>query len=118
MAGLIPFNRNKSALDSNFSDFYNVIDDFFSDVWPSRALKQDTFKIDVEDKEKEYVVEAELAGFNKDDIELSINENRLCISVEKNETEEKKEGKYLHRERRYGSMSRSIYLSDIDSSKI
>ena len=118
MAGLIPFNKNKSIANTSLTDFYNVIDDFFNDVTPSRFLAQDTFKIDVQDKEKEYLVEAELPGFNKEDILLELNDNKLSISVEKEEKKEEANKNYIHRERKYGSMQRSIYLADVNGEGI
>lgn len=50
MAGLVPFNRNKLSVrpTGGFEDFYNMLDDFFSDRWfPRRSLAADTFKVDV-----------------------------------------------------------------------
>lgn len=59
MAGLIPFNRNNGRLaQSGFDDFYNMLDDFFSDSWMSdRSLLKDTFKIDIEEADNEYRIE-------------------------------------------------------------
>ena len=50
MTGLVPFNRkNTNLLSSGFEDFYNMLDDFFSDSWsPRRSLARDTFKINVQ----------------------------------------------------------------------
>ena len=52
MAGLVPFNKKNKEISTNtgFEDFYNVLDDFFSNDWPlRRTLTHDTFKVDVED---------------------------------------------------------------------
>ena len=67
MAGLVPFNRKiTNTLSNGFEDFYNMLDDFFTDNLPTRrSLDRDTFKIDVEEKEKEYQVKAELPGVKK-----------------------------------------------------
>ena len=70
MAGLIPFNRrnaNLARVGSGFDDLYNMLDDFFSDNWMAtgRNLLKDTFKIDIEEREFDYVVEAELPGAKK-----------------------------------------------------
>lgn len=43
---------------------------------------------------------------------MELNDGRLTISIEREESEERQEKKYLHRERRYSSMSRSIYLGN------
>lgn len=38
-----------------------MLDDFFNYNWPSpRSLTRDTFKIDVQENDNEYVIEAEL----------------------------------------------------------
>ena len=51
MVGLIPFNRkNRSLVRTGLGDFYNMLDDFFSDSHlPGRSLLQDTFKIDIKE---------------------------------------------------------------------
>lgn len=115
MAGLVPFNRKDRGLPtaSGFEDFYNMIDDFFSSDWPfRRSLAFDTFKLDVIDNEKEYLIEAELPGVDKKDITIEHNDGRLTISVLKDEKKEEKKKNYLHRERRYSTMSRTVYLED------
>jgi HSP20 family protein len=116
MAGLVPFNRKKSDLmNTGFDDFQNMLDDFFADSWPfRRSLAGDTFKIDVQDNGGDYIVEAELPGIQKKDIGLSIDDGKLKISVNKLETSEDKSKNYIHRERRYTSMVRSLALTDSD----
>lgn len=51
---------------------------------------------------------------------LSLNDGRLTISVQRKEEtkEEDKEKQYLHQERRYASMSRSVYLAEAASEGI
>lgn len=111
MAGLVPFNRKSSSLmTGGFDDFYNMLDDFFSS--PRRTLAGDTFKVDVQENEKDYLIEAELPGVKKDEIEVSLNEGRLGISIKREENIEEEKKNYIHKERRYSSMSRSVYLKD------
>jgi len=75
----------------------------------------DTFKIDVQEENGQYIVEAELPGIQKNDVNLSLDDGRLTISVNKEENIEQKNKNYIHKERRYSSMSRSIYLADADA---
>ncbi|MCL2751853.1 MAG: Hsp20/alpha crystallin family protein [Firmicutes bacterium] len=115
MAGLVPFNRKNNELartDTGFEDFYNMLDDFFNDGFmPSRNLLKDTFKIDIQEKDKEYLVEAELPGIKKEDINISVDDENLCISANRVE-ESTKDGKsYIHRGRRATSMSRRVRLA-------
>ena len=122
MSGLIPFNRRNTGLartGSSFDDFYNMLDDFFSDnMLSGRSLMKDTFKIDIEETDSEYSIEAELPGVKKEEIEMGVEHDNLCITVRRNE-EVNKDGKnFIHRERRYGSMSRSIRLANVNTGEI
>lgn len=116
MAGLIPFNRRNNELirsDAGFNDFYNMLDDFFSDsLMPSRNLLKDTFKLDIIEKEKEFLVEAEMPGIKKDEIDLNIDADTLCITVNRSEETDDEGKNFIHRERRFSSMSRRIRLAD------
>lgn len=114
MAGLVPFNKKGGRLvNSSFDEFYNMLDDFFTDNFLSRkGFGKDTFRVDVQEKEKEYIVEADLPGINKEDIGIELNDGRLNIIVEKEENTEKTDTNYIHKERRSTSMYRSIYLQD------
>lgn len=112
MAALIPFNRNLGIRTPGFEDFYNMLDDFFSDTWSKRSLAKGTFKVDVRDSEKEYLIEAELPGVKKEEVDIELFEGRLTISVNREENVQEEKGNYLHRERLSSSMLRSIYLAD------
>ena len=115
MAGLVPFNKKNKEISTNtgFEDFYNVLDDYFSNDWPfKRTLTHDTFKVDVEDNGNEYLIEAEVPGIDKKDINVELNDGKLMISITRDENSESKKKNFIHRERRYSYMSRSIYLED------
>ncbi|NLU48471.1 MAG: Hsp20/alpha crystallin family protein [Syntrophomonadaceae bacterium] len=113
MSGLVPFNR-WGLSRSGFEDFYNLIDDFFSNTWmPMRSMMRDTFRLDIQENEREYCIEDELPGVKKEEINLELKDDgRLTISVEREESLEEEKKNYVHRERRYSSMQRSIYLRD------
>ena len=117
MAGLVPFNRRRAGLANTgvvgFEDFHNMLDDFFSgSLIPNRNLLRDTFKIDIEERDGEYLIEAELPGIQKDEVNLSVEGDNLSISVDRSE-EVNNDGKnYIHRERRVTSMSRRVRLAE------
>lgn len=105
--------------DSNFVDFYNMLDDFFSDSFFSpRSLRNDTFKMDVKDLEASYVVEAELPGIKKEEIKLDYENDRLIISVESTQSVDEEKENYVHKERRRTSLQRALLLKNIDVSRI
>ncbi len=116
MAGLIPFNRKNNSLartNTGFEDFYNMLDDFFNDSWlPGRSLARDTFKIDIEETDSEYRIDAELPGVKKEELELGIEGDNLSITVNRSEEVNKDEKNYIHRERRSSSMSRMVRLAN------
>ena len=76
------------------------------------------FRTDIQDKGDSYLLEADLPGFNKDDIHIDIDGETMTIQAERHsEHEEKdKEGNYLRCERSYGSYRRSFDISGIDES--
>lgn len=117
MAGLVPFNRRWGLGRSGFEDFYNMLDDFFGDTWlPVRSLAGDTFKLDIQENASEYCIEAELPGVKKEEINLELKDDgRLTIAVEREEDFQEAKKHYVHRERRYSSMQRSVYLRDAKS---
>lgn len=115
MSGLTPFRRSSSLFRTDFPDFSNFIDNFFNDMWSfpfRRSFFADTFRIDVQESDKEYYIEAELPGVKKEDINLELDDGRLLISVERSENIDEENKNYIHKERRYASMQRSVYLSD------
>ncbi len=118
MAGLVPFGRRRPMLplsNTRYDDFFQVMDDFFNDASPFRRNPANqSFKLDVRENEQQYCVEAELTGVNKDEIRLDLDEGRLTIAVQREETSEESKGNYIHRERRFGTMQRSLYLGDVD----
>ena len=121
MFGLTPFNRNSTVRRTNneFVDFYNIIDDFFNDSFlPMRSLKNDTFKVDVKENDKEFLIEAELPGVKKEEVNLDYNDGRLVIQVKKDEQLNEEKENYVHRERRVSSMQRGIYLKNVKSDAI
>jgi len=87
-----------------------MLNDFFGDslMSPGRSLLRDTFKIDIDETEQDYRVEAELPGVAKEEIDLNADDKSLCITV--NRTEEVKRN-FIHRERRFISMSRRVRLA-------
>ena len=96
-----------------WTDFDKMFDDFFNEA--PTTLKM---KVDILDQEDKYVVEAELPGFNKEEINISLKDDYLTISVEHKEEKEDANGKYLRRERSAASYKRSFYIENIKEDEI
>ncbi len=120
MANLVPSNRrNRGLATTGFEELYNMLDDFFTDPWLRGARTvRDTFRVDVQATDKEYVVEAELPGVKKDEVSIEMNDGNLSITVQRSEKADEEGKNYIHRERRYSSMGRTIYLGDAMSEGI
>ena len=69
-------------------------------------------KPDVKEVENGYEVDIDLPGFKKDEITVQLDNGYLSISASKglDKDEEKKDGKYIRRERYAGSMNRTFYV--------
>lgn len=69
-------------------------------------------RIDVVKNEGEIVLRADLPGVKPDEINVEVEDGVLTVSGEHQEETEEKEERYLRRERRYGSFSRSMTLPE------
>ena len=93
----------KNFLKVNDS-FDNLFDDFF------RVSKKNVLKSDIEENDKEYLINIDVPGFSKDNISLDFEDGYLSVTAV-NKDEKSNEGvKYLHRERFYGKVSRTFYI--------
>ena len=109
MASLIPYSNYERALRRQFP--FDMFDELMAS--PLSAVNaNDAFKMDVEDTGTAYVVTAYLAGVNREEIDVELNEGRLSISVEKSESEETQDKNFLHKESHAWSASRGVYLKD------
>lgn len=106
-----PF-REMEELEKNF--FENPFGAFFS----NGDLAE--FKTDVTDEGDHYLLEADLPGFDKKDIQLDISGDMLTIKAERHSKfeEKDKKDKIVRVERSYGSYSRQFDVSGINTDGI
>ena len=96
---------------NNFFD----IDRFFNDSWPQLGDSQaGTFfapRVDIKEAGDHYEITAELPGVDKKDIHVHVKDGILTLEAESaKEEKEKKKGKVIRQERRYGKFMRSFNL--------
>ncbi len=125
MFGLTPYNkRNRGLINRpldmlDFDNFNNFVQSFFdNDFFPSALGNTNQMKVDIKENEKEYILEAELPGVNKDDVNIELRDDRLTISVERNEQVVEEKENYIRKERRYGSQSRSFYVENVKAEDV
>lgn len=112
MYSMIPFGR----MSNSFNDLF---DEFERSMFPTTQHQMPAFRTDIQDLGSYYLLEADLPGFDKGDIDLHLQDGVLTITAKHQDTSEKKEeGKYLCRERRYGSYQRSFDVTGIQEDAI
>ena len=114
MYSLLPFGRyTNNSLNSLF-------DDFECSFFPVDRSQMPAFRTDIKDEGDHFLLEADLPGFQKEDIDLHLQDGLLTITAKHDETTENKDenGKYVCRERRVGSFTRSFNVSGIQEDAI
>ena len=100
--------------DTGFDDLFRG---FFRPVrLAAPSVPAVTIKMDVNETDKAYVVQAEIPGVSKDQIHVAIEGNQVTITAEvKKESEQKEGDRVLRSERYFGSVYRSFTLPvDLD----
>lgn len=113
MFGMLPFERS----DSNVFDTF---DNFARDFFRKSNTDLPAFRTDIRDAGDSFLLEADLPGFNKEDISLDLKDGILTITAVHQESGEQTgdKGSYIRRERRYGSFQRSFDVTGIDEGGI
>ncbi len=92
-------------------EFASLLNQVFSEPFlasvPSVAS---TLAVDVSEDDTSVYVRASLPGFAKEEVSIEVHDSVLSIRAEHNEEREEKSEKFYRRERRFGSLSRSIAL--------
>ena len=95
---------------------YDLFDDFFDDPFfkgierPTQPLMM---KTDIREDENNYIIDVDLPGFEKENINISLEDGYLTIhGMMDSSNKEEKKGKFLRRERYVGECSRSFYVGE------
>ena len=99
---MIP-RRNGNGVDI-FDEVFN--DPFFSEK------ENKIMKTDVKEKDGSYILEIDIPGYDKEDIQIELQDGYVTVTATKNEEKEDKHAKYLKRERFSGMCSRSYYAGE------
>ena len=107
------FTRNNNFWRDPFEEFGAFFPALFDDGGLEKSFAG--FNTDVMEKDGNYVLQAELPGFNKEDIHVDLKDNILTISASHNEekNEEDKNTRYIRKERRSASYSRSFRVANV-----
>ena len=103
----------------------SFFDGWFDDFMPMFSRKEmkefnSIMKTDVKETEKNYILDVDLPGFKKEDVNLNLENGYLTISAKREhkvDNENSKEN-FVRRERSFGQFSRSFYVGDVEQDEI
>mgnify|MGYP000907703870 FL=1 len=114
LRSLMPFPFGRRSLADFFDDFMS---DDFSSFFPAMMGRE--IRVDIHETDNEIVLEAELPGFNKEDIEITLDDNSLTLKANQKMESEIRRDNYLRRERHSGSLVRSFLLpTEVDENQV
>jgi HSP20 family molecular chaperone IbpA len=121
----LPLSANDPFTSTQYDQEFAKMQEYFNSLMQSSfanaKIANLTYpRVDIKNSPKAYIIEFDLAGVDKKDIKLSIDENNLLtLSGKKEQKVEDKSQGYLKQEIFYGSFQRVIKLpDDIDQSKL
>ncbi|MEE4607587.1 MAG: Hsp20/alpha crystallin family protein [Desulfobacteraceae bacterium] len=116
---LLPLIRNQRQVRFPSLDLFDRI---FAETDASRdagATKDWTPAIDVTETPREVVVQAEVPGMDKKDLDITLSDGLLTLRGEKRAETKPEDSRYLRMERRHGRFSRTLRIADtVDVSAI
>lgn len=122
-----PRNPFNNTLTSEFiTPFSDVFDSFFKNEFPEfykksgiSFMKGSYPKVNIFDYEDKLVIEAEIPGLTKEDINIKIKDSILTLSGEKRVDKKHENSNCIHHELKHSSFHRSFDISEnIDDTKI
>jgi len=102
--------RSEDIFNRFFDDFFT--DDFFAPIAPLEN-KTTGFKVDVKDLGESYLIEADLPGFDKDNVQITYENQYLTIHAKNEEEKQTESDTYIRRERYSGEIKRSFFIDNI-----
>lgn len=100
---------------------FDLFDDFFNDVYRDPFRRENTetkipqlMRTDIQEKDGQYLLDIELPGYSRDEVQAELKDGYLTIAAVKQKTVENQETKtnYVRKERYTGSMKRSFYVGE------
>lgn len=92
--------------------FQDTFDELFYDPFFSKSSSY--MKTDIKEQDGHYLLDMELPGFKKEDIQLELKNGYLSIHAKRdtNNEEKDKEGNIIRQERFSGNCSRNFYVGE------
>ena len=108
-------NRHNDLFDA-MNDWFDLPRKFFDDGDMAKLMQSD-----VVENDKEYIIQVDMPGMDKNDINLNYNNGILSVSGSRKSFKDlsnDKNNSLIHRERSEGHISRSFRLPNVVASEI
>ena len=115
MFELTPFGYRRVASYNPFRELEEMSHSFWNDADVSG------FRTDIKKVDGSYVLEAELPGFKKEEINVDLKDGYLTISATKSldkDEEDKKQRRVIRQERYVGTSQRTFYVGDVKAEDV
>ncbi len=98
----------------------SLLNDLFDDNFSIFQLKNEFYNLrtNIKELEDEYVFEINVAGINKENININIEDDYLIVSVNEKEELDNKNETYLRKEISYKNTKRKYYVGNIKEESI
>ena len=101
-----------------FGDIEDLVRGFASSSLSREYQRAMDMRLDVNEDDRQYVVNIDMPGVRKDDIDIAIDGNQVTVAAEVNKELSQGKGKELYSERYSGKAFRSFALpADVDGDK-
>ncbi len=109
---IVPYRRTNEMRP--MSSMLNVFDDIFNRMFDEENTEDNarSMAMDIIEHEKEFELLANLPGYKKENIKISVHDNQLMIEASVSEQKEEKKGTVYRCERYSGSYRRNLILPE------
>ena len=115
-----PDNFIRTVNDEISSLLNRHFDSYFPEAAYWEQMDKLSMPVEIEDKGQEFIVKAEIPGISKENLDIDLDKNCICINAKKEEetNSENEEHSYKKSEFRYGEFSRTVYFpEEVDTEK-
>ena len=103
---MVPRKNSFDLFDNFIEDEFFPREGFFS------KRERNLMKTDIKEKKDRYILDIDLPGFKKDNINISLDSGYLNIEARVDNVNDTDDEKFVRKERYYGECSRSFYVGD------
>jgi HSP20 family protein len=108
----------QKSFNNFMDDFFATVPSIFRDDFVTPSFRSFT-PVNIKETETDYVLEVVAPGFQKEDFKINLDNNTLTVSAEKKEETENQNEKFVRKEYKQQSFSRSFTIDEnIDAENI